>query len=62
MFVYLRTHTENTPVGDNEIFSTVALNSSTLADMGACPLFNGFIFTCIRFSGLSLSESESESE
>lgn len=51
--------TAKTPVGDNEIFSTVALSSSTLADMGACPLLSGFIFTWMR--RLSLSESESES-
>lgn len=54
--------TVNIPVGDNEIFSTVALSSSTLADIGAWPLLSGLILTCIRFSGLSLSESESESE
>lgn len=37
--------TEIAPIGDREIFPTVARNSSTLADIGAVPLFNGFIST-----------------
>lgn len=35
------------PVGDKDIFSTVARSSSTEADMGAEPLFSGFISTWI---------------
>lgn len=55
--------TDNTPaIGDNERFSTVARNSSTLADIGALLLFNGFISTKIFGSCSSLSESLSESE
>lgn len=37
--------TDKTPIGDNDKFSTVALNSSTLAEMGAVPLFSGLIST-----------------
>lgn len=33
------------PSGDSDKFSTVALSSSTLADIGADPLFSGFIST-----------------
>lgn len=56
-------HTDKAPPsGDNDKFSTVARNSSTLADIGADPLFNGFISTCILRSRSSLSESLSESE
>lgn len=33
------------PSGERDKFSTVALSSSTLADIGAEPLFNGFIST-----------------
>lgn len=56
-------HTDKAPPsGDNDKFSTVARNSSTLAEIGADPLFNGFISTCILRSRSSLSESLSESE
>lgn len=54
--------TERIPIGDNEIFPTVALSSSTLADIGAEPLLRGLISTWIFLSGLSFSESESELE
>jgi len=37
-------------MGNNDMFSTVALNSSTLALIGAEPLLNGFISTCNLFS------------
>lgn len=33
------------PKGNNDMFSTVALNSSTLALIGPDPLLNGFIST-----------------
>lgn len=33
-------------MGNNDMFSTVALNSSTLALIGPDPLLNGFISTC----------------
>lgn len=53
--------TDNAPSGDKDIFSTVARNSSTLADIGAVPLLSGFISTCIlRSISSSLSVSESE--
>lgn len=56
-------HTDKAPPrGDKDKFSTVARNSSTDADIGADPLFNGFISTCIFRSRSSLSESLSESE
>lgn len=38
------------PMGNNDMFSTVALNSSTLALIGPEPLLNGFISTCSLFS------------
>lgn len=38
------------PKGNNDMFSTVALNSSTLALIGADPLVNGFISMCSLFS------------
>lgn len=38
------------PIGNNDMFSTVALNSSTLALIGADPLVNGLISTCSLFS------------
>lgn len=56
-------HTDKAPPrGDRDKFSTVARNSSTLADIGADPLFKGFISTCIFRSRSSLSESLSDSE
>ena len=55
--------TDNAPPnGDNDKFSTVARNSSTLADIGALPLLRGLISTRILRSCSSLSESLSESE
>lgn len=50
------------PSGDSDKFSTVALSSSTLADIGAEPLFSGLISTWIFRSRSSWSESLSESE
>lgn len=50
------------PNGDNDKLSTVALNSSTLAEIGAIPLFSGLISTRIFRSCSSCSESLSESE
>lgn len=60
---FVQYHTDNAPPsGDSDKFSTVARNSSTLAEIGADPLFNGFISTCILRSRSSLSESLSESD
>lgn len=53
--------TDKAPIGDKERFSTVARSSSTDAEMGAVPLFSGFISTWIFrsiSSSLSLSELE----
>lgn len=56
-------HTDKAPPsGDNDKFSTVARSSSTLAEIGADPLFNGLISTCILRPLSSLSESLSESD
>lgn len=56
-------HTDEAPPrGDKDKFPTVARNSSTLAEIGAEPFFNGLISTCIFLSRSSLSESLSESE
>lgn len=56
-------HTDKAPPsGDNDKFSTVARSSSTLAEIGADPLFNGLISTWILRSRSSLSESLSESD
>lgn len=58
-----RIRTESAPPsGESERFSTVARNSSTLAEIGAVPLFNGLISTWIFLSRSSWSESLSESE
>lgn len=55
------TFTDKAPMGDSESVSTVARSSSTDAEIGAVPLFSGFISTWIFrsiSSSLSLSELE----
>lgn len=50
MYIYFFTFKVCAPMGNNDMFSTVALNSSTLALIGPDPLLSGFISTCSLFS------------